>query len=138
MNIQLILIICLTIKLVIIECQSHFQMETDCDLDSTNSLSNLVKAISTREKLSCLMECNRMSNCKSASFSSLDSTCRLYDKSQLDAAAVKVPLSGRNLYFKKSKSPTDVVFTELKVIVSLFSGILEIHALLQIVTRVLV
>ena len=127
MNLQLILIICLTIKLASIECQSrshHFQMETDCDLDSTNSLSNLLKAIPARKKFDCLSECNRMLNCKSASFSSLDSVCRLYDKSQFDAAAVKVPLSGRNLYFKKSKSPTDVVFTELKVIVSLSSGIL--------------
>ena len=104
----------------------------------TNSLSNLVKAIQTREKWNCLMECNKMSNCKSASFSSLDSTCSLYDKSQLDAAAVKVPLTGRNLYFKKSKSPTDVVFTELKLIVSFKWHLMEIHALLQIVTRVLV
>ena len=117
------LIVCLTIKLAVIECQSiiksQFQMETDCDLDPTNSLSNFVKSVRTREKLDCLMECNRMSNCKSASFSSLDSTCRLYNKSQLDAAAVKVPLLGRNLYFKKGKSATDSVFTELKVIVSL-------------------
>ena len=98
-------LICLTVNLAIIECQpmrSNFQIENNCDLNSTNSLSKLIKSVTVREKLDCLMECNKIDNCKSVSFSSLDCTCRLYAKSQQEAGQVKISSIGRNLHFKIS------------------------------------
>ena len=103
--IQLLIIMIIQFaRLPITKCQSlqfQYKMETDCDLDWTNSLSNLIRTLPVKIQTFCLAECNKMANCKTASFSVQESICRLYDKSQQDAGAVKVTSIGKKAFFKR-------------------------------------
>ena len=86
--------------------QMKYRIEVNYDLDSANSLSNLIRTVTIKKKFSCLAECSKMENCKTASFSVQESTCKLYDKLEIDATPVKIQSNGRNLYFKKSINVT--------------------------------